>query len=468
MYACIHILSLSQQQVCSTAGGANNLVGRVDAKAANRASALLGGLARLFSPQIEFVDENTAVIPIAPLTRLMGGPGQIASEIARRLSERGLHGNIGIAAQPDTAILAARSIPGVTIIPQGFERNMLGKLRVGVLPVSSEALRVLDHWGIHTLDEFCALPEAGILERLGKDGLQLLQIAKGHLARPLRPEAQRVNYTERIETENPLTLLEPLLFLLSRMLNELCERLRSQSRATTQLRLRLELEGKTTHTRILQLPFPTHDAKTLLKLLQLDLEAHPPQAAIRAATLAVEPVEPRVVQHDLYTPPSPAPERLELTLGKIRAMVGIENVGSPQLLDTHRRDAWKMNATPSLVAEQFETPREKGLRLAFRYFRPPVKARVELASGTGRPARVFTQKLHGSQQIYGAVVECAGPWKASGEWFTSAPWDREEWDLGLNDGGIYRAYSAKSPRRPTGGVRMNEEDRDWFLEGSYD
>ena len=278
--------------------------------------------------------------------------------------------------------------------------------------------------------------------------------AEGPIPRVILRESD----TERIETENALSLLEPLLFLLSRMLNQLCERLRSQSRATTQLRLRLELEGKTTHTRILQLPFPTHDAKTLLKLLQLDLEAHPPQAAIRAATLAVEPVEPRVVQHDLYTPPSPAPERLELTLGKIRAMVGIENVGSPQLLDTHRRDAWQMNstpnATPSLVAEEFETPRENGLRLAFRYFRPPVKARVELVSGTGRPARVF------AQQIYGSVVECAGPWKASGEWFTSTPWDREEWDLGLNDGGIYRAYSAKSVQR--------EQDRDWFLEGSYD
>lgn len=457
MYACIHILSLSQQQVCSTAGGANNLVGRVDAKTANRASALLSGLARLFSPHVEFADAGTTVvIPIAPLTRLMGGPGQIASEIARRLSERGLHGNIGIAAQPDTAMLAARSIPGVTIIPQGLERNLLGKLQVGVLPVSTEVLRVLDHWGIHTLDEFCALPEAGILERLGKDGLQLLRIAKGHLERPLRPEPQGVNYTERIETENPLTLLEPLLFLLSRILNQLCDRLRSQSRATTQLRLRLELEGAgQAHTRILQLPFPTHDAKTLLKLLQLDLEAHPPQAAIRAAALTVDPVEPRVVQHDLYTPPSPAPERLELTLGKIRAMVGIENVGSPQLLDTHRRDAWKMNSTPNLVAEQVEeAPRENGLRLAFRYFRPPLKARVELSSASGRPARVF------AQQIYGTVVECAGPWKASGDWFTSVPWDREEWDLGLNDGGIYRAYSARSARRA--------EDREWFLEGSYD
>ena len=480
MYACIYIPKLSL--VCDRTDDAKDLVGRVGVETANRASSLLSGLARLFSPQVEFPAPGTAVISIAPLTRLMGSPGQIASEIARRLSERGLHGNIGIAAQPDTAILAARSIPGVTIIPKGFERNMLGKLDAGILPVSAEALRVLEHWGVHTLDEFCALPEPGILERLGKDGLRLLQIAKGQLSRPLRPEQQGVNYTERVETEHPLTLLEPLLFLLSRLLNELCGRLRSQSRATTQIRLQLDLERASRHTRTLQLPFPTHDAKTLLKLLQLDLEAHPPQAAIVGATLGVTPVEPRVVQHDLYTPPAPEPERLELTLGKIRAMVGIENAGSPGLLDTHRRDAWHMRTTPilssntrktepassvtglladrnagsfALIADDFEMPRENALRLAFRYFRPPLRARVELASGK-RPKRIF------ARQIYGSVVECAGPWKASGEWFTESPWDREEWDLGLNDGGLYRAFSEKSARRE------EEEEREWFLEGSYD
>jgi protein ImuB len=466
MYACIYIprivscSSLFYQQAGSpSASGAKNLVGRVDSETAKVASSALSGLARLFSPLIEFVDDATVIIPIAPLTRLMGGPNQIASEIARRLSERGLNGNIGIAAQPDTAVLTARSIPGATIILPGQERRMLGKLAVSVLPVSDESLQILEHWGIHTLDEFCSLPEAGVLERLGKDGLKLLQLAKGELKRPLRPESEGINYTERFETENPLTLLEPLMFLLGRLMQELCERLRSQSRATTQMRLHLDLvEGaQTSHERILQLPFPTHDSKVLLKLLQLDLEAHPPQGAVSKITLSVLPVAPRKVQHDLYTPPAPEPERLELTLGKIRAMVGLENVGSPELLDTHRRDAWIMRPSPSLntkrssfapLKSQQHEEEDAQLPLAFRYFRPPLRARVELAPESKRPQRVF------AQHIYGAVLECAGPWKASGDWFTTSPWIREEWDLGLNDGGLYRAYTTP--------------DETWFLEGAYD
>lgn len=460
MYACIYIprivscSSLFEQQTHSQQqAGAKNLVGRAASEAvieSRAGSELLRGLARLFSPHVEFIDEGTVIVPIAPLERLMGGPRQIASEIAKRLSERGLHGNIGVAAQPDTAVLVARSVPGMTVIPPGAERRMLGKLPVNTLPVSEESLQVLDHWGIRTLDEFCALPEAGVLERLGRDGLKLLRLAKGELRRPLKPEAQGVNYTERVETEHPLTLLEPLLFLLSRVLHELCDRLRSQSRATVRMRLQLDLENKTSHARILQLPFPTHDARTLLKLLQLDLEAHPPQAAICAAELTVEPVAPRVVQHDLYVPPTPEPEKLELTLGRIRGMVGVENVGSPELLDTHRRDAWRMRSSPvsSSVVYEEEGGRELGIRLAFRYFRPPLRARVEIEGG--RPRKVY------AQQIYGNVVECAGPWKASGDWWLGAApeWAREEWDLGLNDGGLYRAFTT--------------EEEEWFLEGSYD
>lgn len=425
MYACIHIPGADETR-----------------------HAQLMALVLCFSPVVEIVEPGTVIVPVEPLRRMMGSPDMIASEIARRAHERKLKGNIGMAMNPDTAVLAARHLGGVTVIPPGHEVEALGGLSLQALPIEEDTIAVLARWGVHTLERFCELPEAGVLERLGANGLRILKLARGELQRPLKSEPPPTSYEERIALEHPVVLLQPLLFLLGRLLNELCARLESQSMATTLLRCRLELENKREHTRVLQLPFPTRDSKALLKLMQLDLEAHPPQAAIVAVTLCTLPTTPRVVQHDLYSPPQPEPERLELALGKIRGLVGTGNVGSPELENTHRRDAWKMRPSPVRVKEApviVEDLRDHGLRLAFRYFRPPLRARVELAESVPR-------KLVASG-ISGAVTKAAGPWRSSGDWWTATAWDREEWDILLVDGALYRLFLTA---------------RQWFVEGSYD
>lgn len=416
---------------------------------------LLLALGKAFSPEVEQSDDRTIVFAIAPLIRLIGGPEEVASEIARRANERGIQGQIGIAANPEVALLAARHTRTLHLIPAGEERRHLARLPIEALFEPSddlEAIEVLDRWGIRTIEDFTKLPEAGIAERLGLRGLNLLKIARGESKRPLRPVREGVRYEERLETDHPVALLEPLLFLISRLLNELCGRLRTHSRATTEIRLKLELEDGSAHTRHLQLPFPTHDAKALAKLVQLDLEAHPPAAPIEALTIAVTPVDPRNVQHGLYTPPAPEPEKLELTLSKIRAMVGAQKAGSPELLNTFKPDAWRMRQTPpgpskpALIFVE-ESASETGIRLAFRYFRPPLEARVELAE-EGVPKRIF------ATGVWGAVVQVAGPWRASGEWWNGdEQWARQEWDVALNDGAIYRLFT--SAQR-------------WFVEGTYD
>ena len=419
----------------------------------NKAAALLT-LGKAFSPEVEqAAGGSTIVFAIGPLIRLIGGPEEVASEIARRAHERGIQGQIGIAANPEVAILAARHTRTLHLIPAGEERRHLARLPIEALFEPSddlEAIEVLDRWGIRTIEDFTKLPEAGIVERLGLRGLKLLKIARGESKRPLRPVREGVRYEERLETDHPVALLEPLLFLTSRLLNELCGRLRTHSRATTEIRLKLELEDGTAHTRHLQLPFPTHDAKALAKLVQLDLEAHPPGAPIQALTMAVTPVDPRVVQNDLYTPPAPEPEKLELTLAKIRAMVGVQKAGSPELLNTFKPDAWRMRQTPPGPKQALvfvDEAAATGVRLAFRYFRPPLEARVELAE-EGVPKRIF------ATGVWGAVVQVAGPWRASGEWWNGdEQWARQEWDVALNDGAIYRLFAAAQR---------------WFVEGTYD
>ena len=412
-----------------------------------QAAADLAEVAKSFSPLVEITASDTVVLPATPLRQLIGPPHQIASEISRRAAERGLTGNIGIAQNPDTAILAARNLPGVTVIPRGAESKYIGSFRIETLPIDSETYQTLDRWGVRTLEDFSVLPDDGIMERLGPAAAYLQQLARGTADRTLRAAPSGTSYEDRFELEHELSLLEPLLFILSRLVNELTARLSSQSMATTELHLTLDLASKETYQRTLKLPFPTRDSKMMLKLLQLDLEAHPPGAPVLAVTLRVEPVEPRIVQHGLYVPPAPEPEKLELTLTKIRSMVGAENAGSPRLLDTHRPGAWMMEKVVSCQLSVVSSEAEQRPRLAFRYFSPVLQARVELRDD--RPARIF------ASTVYGNVLKAAGPWRTSGDWWTGDPWDRDDWDIGLNNGGLYRIYL----KRPA---------ETWFVEGVYD
>lgn len=300
-------------------------------------------------------------------------------------------------------------------------------------------------WGIRTFGELAALPENGIAERLGPPGVHLQKLARGEGARPLQPENPPPAFEQSFELETPLALLEPLSFILARLLAEMCARLDSHGLATHEIRLHLSLENAGAHQRTLRLPFPMRDAKAFLKLLALDLDAYPPPAPVTAVSLAFEPVNPRVVQHGLFLPPVPEPQKLELTLARIAKLVGAGNAGSPELLDTHRPGAFRMKRFT--VEPNGGVARRLAECLALRVFRPALRARVE-AHG-GRPARVEARGVHGR------VVELAGPWRSSGDWWRPDPWSRDDWDVALSDGALYRLW-------------RDRQANEWFLEGRYD
>lgn len=374
-----------------------------------------GSLAQSFSPWIEIVDETTAVFSITPR--------QLAENALARIAQA----QVAVASTTEAAILAARHLPGLTFIPPGEESHVLGALPIDCLPPDPEIFQTLDRWGIGSLSGLAALPEKGVAERLGPRGLRMQKLARGALSRPLRPVIHETTYEESIELDYPLELLEPLLFLIHRFLHDMCARLDAQSLAAGRLHLTLNRTE-----RILSLPFPTRDIKFLLKLIEHEIEAHPPNEPIAQVKLVIQPVEPRRVQHGLFTLAAPEPEKLELTLGKIRGLVGVENVGRPQLSNTHRPGAG------------FSPP----THLAFRYFRPPVAAHIE-TNESGIPKHLSARVCRG------AIVKIAGPWRTSGDWWRPDSWDRDEWDLALSDGALYRIYHDRAAKQ-------------WFVEGSYD
>jgi protein ImuB len=183
-------------------------------------------------------------------------------------------------------------------------------------------------------------------------------------------------------------------------------------------------------SRTLRLPFPTRDARLLLKLWMLELEARPPSAPVLKLAIAAEPTRQRVAQGDLFLPRAPDPQKLELTLARLRGVVGEGKAGSPELLDTHRPDAFHM---VPFGATKIETRKSKiseprncrisnfDFQTMLRRFRPPLEAKVEMQNG--RPVRLESHRLRGN------IVSAAGPWHTSGGWWTDHPWKHEEWDV---------------------------------------
>ena len=98
----------------------------------------------------------------------------------------------------------------------------------------------------------------------------------------------------------------------------------------------MKLEKSHSYHRVIRPAIPSNDRKFLLKLLQLEIAAHPPQAAVVSLTLTAEAGQSSKVQLGLFAPPAPEPSRLDVTLARLKAMVGSDRVGSPVLHDSHR------------------------------------------------------------------------------------------------------------------------------------
>jgi protein ImuB len=268
-----------------------------------------------------------------------------------------------------------------------------------------------------------------------------------------------------LHTGLTVTEIEPLSFILSRLLNQLCLNLQAHALATNELQLRLKLEDRTEQERAITLPVPIYNPKTLLRLLLFEIEAQPPQAAISSVTIAAQPVQPRVSQTGLFIPLAPEPEKLELTLARLVKLVGADKVGSPELLDTHRPDAFRIKRfTIAGVRKRAQANPRSGIQtgrcvMGFRVFRPPWRAEVQTMKG--QPTRINARDMNSSCVVQGRVNCVSGPWRTSGDWWRTDLWARDEWDIAVAD---------SMPRQGDLLCRIYRDlqSEEWFIDGMYD
>jgi protein ImuB len=490
---------------------------RAQEKAAHAALLDLGWS---MSPRVEDHAQDTILADLAGLNSLFGAEENIAREFARRAAELRLQAHVAVSANLEVAVHAARGFAGITVIPEGEEARYLSRLPVQTLAPSTEALETLERWGIRTCAALGALPVLELSERLGQEGVRLQELARGAHTRSLVLAEPAEILEEEMELDDAVEDLEPLSFVLGRLLDQLCARLAARALSAAAIRVRFDLgdafekeeqvRGKNatvaavagaaaaevqaaakTYEKTLNLPVPIRDSKMLLKLLRLQLQADPPAGGIVKITLGADPARPRSTQHGLFVPNSPDPEKLELTVARLAKLVGNANIGSPELTDTHRPGEFRMNkffAQPNETRGRGRTRKKSASgsdggpaavrrpTTGCRIFRPRLAARVELREG--RPVKIFFRGL------YGRVMTASGPWKISGDWWREDTWQQEEWDLEIRFDGEKAGATVNVPANryaiapvPDAKAHMraglycvyyDAACRSWFVRGMYD
>jgi protein ImuB len=387
--------------------------------------AVLLECAGAFSPRVEDCSEANALlfgIDIAGTRTLFGPAEMLARHLLRRARALGISATVTVSRNFHAAVCLAKGLTARTpsqVIAEGHEAEALSGLRLFVLDLSEKQAETFELWGIRTLGMLAALPEDELIARLGQESQRLLQLARGELPHLLQPVEPVFSLEERMELDAPLEVLDSLLFGVAVMLDQLILRARARILALASVTIVLSLDGGGTHTRTVRPALPAADKQLWLKLIHLELEAHPPSAAILAVALQAEPGTISKVQLGLFSPQMPQAERLDVTLARIRALVGEECVGRAVLEDTYAPEAFRMQ--PFIVPSTDATASYARSRSALRQLRPPQAVAVTLQHG--RPAHFFFR-----EKKY-AVDHAYGPWAASGEWWTPGLWAFEQWDV---------------------------------------
>jgi protein ImuB len=402
-------------------------------------------VSRAFTPRIEAAAPTPVLLDLQGLSRAWPSPEALGRALLEAARERARSVNVALATTRTAAMVLARSREGLTVVPIGAEAQALAPLPLSLLDIAPEEAELLARFGLRTIGELAALPAHGLAARLGESGPRLVRLARGEDPRPLVPAPPAERFEITLDLEWPVEGLEPFAFLLQRVLDPLAEALRGRGRLAAALDLELLLVDGRVHERTLRPAAPSALPRTWRTLLLLDLEAHPPGEAIQRVRVCAEPTPARETQFSLLDPAQPSPEKLAETLARLHEFTAGGRGGAAALLDSHRPGAFAVRNFAPGPARSSPLEAAPFPRLALRAFRPPLPAEVRLEGGA--PAFVV------ASGVRGAVLDRAGPWRASGDWWDEA-YSREEWDVTLG-AGLYRIFRD----RLRGG---------WFVEGELD
>lgn len=464
-------------------------------------------VAQEFAHAIEVIDDGV-LFDVSGLERLMGKPDRVAQKILAEMQRQRVGGSVAVAETVDTAMLLARQGDVKSASFSLSTPDMFEQLPLTDLNIERDTLNVFTELDLRNISDLLAVPHDELVSRYGREFRDVIDVLEQRGKSLIMPNIKENRVAWSFELDNPVEDFEQLIFLLNHGLERLFAEVAYAGFSTEHLDIKLNLRNKTDKTYEIKTSFPTLERTFWLKLINLRGSLDPPEASIVGVDVTAHFTRPRPAQRGLYAVSRPEPESLLLTVGKLKKLVGEENVGVPVMLDQRLAEAFKLDpnampdvttdkngvsprlsriavrsaipplaasvnpaAPPPLVlvtensgiaakpsspaterqslsansaAEPLRSVQRPSGTVAFTYFRPSLRAEALI-----RDARLVFIK---TRLFAGHVLNCSGVWKGNSKWWDQ-PWRTQEWDIEVENAGVYRLCKARD---------------EWFLIGEYD
>jgi len=416
------------------------VVHRSPAAESSAHSALLDAVESV-SPVVESGAPGCAWLDLAGLNRIYHGEQEMTADLVQAVRRIGMEPAAGVAANKEIAHLAARC-GGVRVIEAGREREFLDWLPLDMLGLGKsdrgdDLETTLARWGMRRLGDLARLNPDAVGTRLGRRGVELVRLARGGSHAPLVPRRRAEFFVETVDLEYGIELLEPLAFVMRAMLERLADRLSLRGMVAGDITLALGMSGHRSFSRRIEVAAPSNDVRAILTLINLSLEAAPPEAAVESIRLEIAPRVPRPAQTDMFLPPAPAPDKLQTTIARLSALCGPDNVGTLSAENSHRPEATRLDqfAPPAPPPIPANAPAKNVTQLVIRAIRPAREIEVMCS-------REIPEFVRG-ENLGARVISIAGPWRRDGEWW-------------LDCADTHPDSSSENPPAPNRGLELHD------------
>ncbi len=287
----------------------------------------IDGLGPLWGSEPELIERVSSALRAA----LPGEPGPA------------LESRAGIAGTHFAATIAAvHARPGAPIVVlPGAETTFLADFPSALLTTDPDVRARLTRFGLRRIGPVAELPRSALIARFGDEGARIHARARGEETEPFRARHTPERLALGLPIEPPVEELEPVRFVLHRLVAALAAQLTGRGLAADRAHLTLELDlafaprGTSPRIEVEQrFPEPTADAQAVERLLFARLEREPPPAAVARLELELRGTIPAAGQQlPLFVPQAARTARLGWQLARLALTYGEDRVRRVAITD---------------------------------------------------------------------------------------------------------------------------------------